>query len=90
MLQVGHIGSKEKVMRVVVRAWPLRLHVTEVTATLAFVLYVEVLQVDKEKGIFNQKKTMCKARYVRLLVFNLKRGIYGATETFNSVAFKTI
>lgn len=90
MLQVRQIGSKEKVMRVVVWAWPLRLHVTEVTATLAFVLYVEVLQVDKEKGIFDQKKTMCKARYVRRLVFNLKSRIYGATETFNSVAFKLI
>lgn len=86
MLQVGHIGSKEKVMRVV-WAWPLRLHVTEVTATLAFVLYVEVLQVDKEKGILDQRKTMCTC-YVCL--FSLKSRIYGATETFNSVAFKTI
>lgn len=48
-------------MRTAVWAWPLRLHVIEVTAMLDFVLCREVLQVDKENGVLDEKKTRCKA-----------------------------
>ena len=52
-------------MRIAMWAWPLRLHVIEVTARLDFELYMEFLQADQGKGVLNKGKT--RASHARVI-----------------------